>query len=133
MDPCRDMGGHTGNNKLEEGRIFFTSCISGWDLGRGVHLEDGGPYYEGRRGLPGIGLVEALCKTVTGILNQSLTTDIGFHENLRGFMVGQGMGITSLEAKLLQNMMEMREAILYEIFLDNQKSHNALTGTVVWT
>ena len=33
---------------------------------------------------------------------------------------------TSLEAKLLQRMTEIREAVLYEIYLDLQKAYDGL-------
>ena len=36
------------------------------------------------------------------------------------------MGNASLEAKLLQQLMEMREEVLYEIFLDLHKAYEDL-------
>ena len=36
------------------------------------------------------------------------------------------MGTATHEAKLLQQIMAMREAVLYEVFLDLQKAYDAL-------
>ena len=73
------------------------------------------PEYGGK--LYGIGLVEVLCNTLSGILNQSLTADIGFHDTLHGLRTGQGMGTTSIETKPLQQLTVRTEAVLYAIFL----------------
>ena len=61
----------------------------------------GGDYYV-------IGLVEVVWKVVTVILNFCLTTSIDFHVVLHGLWAGRGTGTTSLEAKLLQQLMAMR-------------------------
>ena len=74
----------------------------------------------------GIRLVEFLWKTVIGILNRRLTTDIGFHDTLHGFQTGRGAGTSSLKANPLHQMAEMRKATLYKIFLDVQKVYIAL-------
>ena len=67
---------------------------------------------KGSRDLQGICLVEVLCKTVTGILNRHLTTDIGFHNNLHEFWAGQGVGNAYLEDNMLQQLIEMNESVL---------------------
>ena len=36
------------------------------------------------------------------------------------------MGTAALKAKLIQQLMAMREAVLFEVFLDLQKSYDAL-------
>ena len=61
----------------------------------------------------GVGLVELLWNMVTGILNFRLTAAIQFHDTLHGFRTGRGTGIASLEAKMLHQMMLMREEVLY--------------------
>ena len=61
----------------------------------------GGDYYV-------IGLVEVVWKVVTVILNFCLATSIDFHVFLHGFWAGLCTGTTSLEAKLLQQLMAMR-------------------------
>ena len=65
-------------------------------------------------------------KTVTGIINRRLTADIKFHNTLHNFHTGRGMGTTPPEANLLQNLTEMREEVLYKIFLDLHKDYYAL-------
>ena len=70
--------------------------------------------------------MEVLWKIITGILNQHLTTAIGFHDTLYGFWAGRGMGAVSFKARLLQQLMMMMEAVLFEIYLDIQKLYDAL-------
>ena len=60
----------------------------------------------------GIGLVEMLWKTVTGILNQQLTVAITFYDVLYGFQAGRGVGTSDLETKLIQQLTDMRDAVL---------------------
>ena len=45
---------------------------------------------------------------------------------LHGFREGHGTGTADLEAKLLQQLTSMREAVLFEVFLDLQKAYDAL-------
>ena len=56
----------------------------------------------------GIGLAEVVWKLVTVILNFCLTTFIEFHNVIHGFWAGRGIGTTSLEAKLIHQIMVMR-------------------------
>ena len=81
---------------------------------------------KGRGDSQGIGLVEVPLKMVTGIINQSFTAAIRFHDTLHRFKSGRGVGNTSIEANLIQKIMEMREGVQYEIFLDPQKAYDAL-------
>ena len=60
------------------------------------------------------------------ILNCRLTSSITFHDILHGFRAGRGTGTATLEAKLLQQLVAMREEVLYVIFLDLTKSYDAL-------
>lgn len=73
-----------------------------------------------------MGLVEVLWETVTGILNRRLTAAIQFHNTLHGFRTVRGTGTAYLESKMLQQLMAMREEFLYDIFLDLNKSYDAL-------
>ena len=41
-----------------------------------------------------------------------------FHDMLPGFWTDRGTQTAALEAKLLQQFMAMREAVLYEVFMD---------------
>ena len=108
MATGRNTGRHPIYDQLDEGRIPQPVRLLGWNLGRGLHLEDGRPHSEGRRGLPGIGLVEVIWKTATGVLNRHFTTDIGFYDTLHGFRSDRGTGTAYLESKLLQQLTEMR-------------------------
>ena len=74
----------------------------------------------------GIGLVEVMWKVVAVILNRRFTSSITFHDVLHAFRAGRGMGTTTLEAKLLQQLVAMREEVLYVIFLDLTKAYDAL-------
>ena len=53
-------------------------------------------------------------------------TLIRYHDILHGLQMVQGMGTASLKAKLIQHMTEMREEVLYEVFIDLQKVYKAL-------
>ena len=68
---------------------------------------------KGNENFRGIRLVGFLCETVPGIINFHLTTAIQFHHTLCGFFTDRGIGTASLEAKLLQQLMTMREEVLY--------------------
>ena len=74
----------------------------------------------------GIGLVEVLCKALTSLLNCRLAAAIKFHDVLHGFWAFRGTGTATLEAKLLQHLTSMREAVLFEVLLDLQKAYDAL-------
>ena len=71
-------------------------------------------------------LVEVIWKTISGIINQQIGTAVLFHDILHGFHAVREMGTASLEANLIQHLMEIREELLYEVFLDLRKSYNAL-------
>ena len=72
------------------------------------------------------GLVKFLWKTVTGILNRRLAEAIQFHDTLHGFCTVKGTGNASLEADLLQQLMDMSEEALYDILLDLHKAYESL-------
>ena len=65
----------------------------------------------------GIWMMEVLWKTVEVILNRRLGAAITQHNVFHGFRAGLGTETTSLEAKLFQQIMAMREEVLYAIFL----------------
>ena len=73
-----------------------------------------------------IGLVEVLWKAVTSLLNQYLSTAIMFHDMLHGFQAGSGTGTSTSEAKLIQQLISMSKAVLFEVLLDLQEAYNAL-------
>ena len=61
--------------------------------------------------------MDVLWKTVTVLLNHHFTSAIRFHDVLHGFWAGRWTETAALEAKLIQPIMAMREAFLYNIFL----------------
>ena len=70
--------------------------------------------------------MEATWKFVAVILHCRLTIGIMFHDALHGFREGCGTGTATLEAKLLQQLADMRKEVLYVIFLDLNKAYDAL-------
>ena len=73
-----------------------------------------------------IGLVEVLWKTVMGILNFCLTKAIQLHNMLHGFLTDRGTRTASLEYNLPQHVIDIREELLFKIFLDLHKAYDAL-------
>ena len=51
---------------------------------------------------------------------------IKFHETLHGLRVVRVTSDSSFEAKLIQQLMSMREEVLCEIFLDPHKAYDDL-------
>ena len=74
----------------------------------------------------GIGLVEVMWKVVAVIINCQITASITFHIVLHGFWAGRRTGIATLEAKLLQKLADVRDEVLYTIFIDLHKAYGAL-------
>ena len=52
--------------------------------------------------------------------------EITYHNALHEFWAGRWMGTAILEDKLLQQLTDMREAVLFEVFLYLQKAYDAL-------
>ena len=63
---------------------------------------------------------------VAVILNCRFNASITYHDPLHGFRAGCGTGTATLEVKLLQKVTAIREAVLHAIFLDLNKSYDAL-------
>ena len=53
-------------------------------------------------------------------------TAIKLHDVLHGFQAGQGKGTAALGANMIQQIMAMREAVLFEVFLDLHNAYDAL-------
>ena len=70
-----------------------------------------------------IGLVGVIWKEISGIIYCRLSSSIHFHDVLHGFRAARGTGTVTLEAKLLQDIISMREMALHSIFLDLRKSY----------
>ena len=71
-------------------------------------------------------LVEVMWKLVAEILNHRLTASITYHDFLHGFRSGCGTCTATLEAKLLQQLADLREEVLYVIFMELHKAYDAL-------
>ena len=80
---------------------------------------------KGKKDYWGIGLVEVMWKVVEAILNRRFTASITYHDALHGFRAGRGTGTATLEAKLLQQLADLREEVIYVIFLDLTKAYEA--------
>ena len=63
-----------------------------------------------------------------GDSNLRFTSSITYHDALNGFRAGRGTGTATLESKLLQQLADMREEVLYVIFLDLTKASYALVS-----
>ena len=85
-----------------------------------VLIPKGKNYYQG------IGLVEVMWKVVVAIINRRFTATITYQDFLHGFRAGHGTGTTTLKAKLLQQLVALREEVLYVISLDLHKAYDAL-------
>ena len=81
---------------------------------------------KGNKNYRGIDLVEVMWKAVAAILNHRLTASITFHNSLHGFRAGHGTGTATLEAKLFQQIVALREEVLYVILLDLYNAYGAL-------
>ena len=55
-----------------------------------------------------IGLVEVMWKVVAAIINRRFTSSITYHDALHGFRAGCGTRTATLEAKLLQQLADLR-------------------------
>ena len=59
-------------------------------------------------------------------LNRRFTVTITNNNFLHGFRSGSGTGTATLEVKMLQKVVALREAVLHAIFLDLHKAYNDL-------
>ena len=82
-------------------------------------FKGGGEYHD-------IDLVEVVWKVVTVILNCRFTASIAFHEILCSFWAGRSTGTASLKAKILHHLTTMMDEVLYTMFLNLHKLHDAL-------
>ena len=71
-------------------------------------------------------LVEVMWKVVVEILNCQLTASITFHDFLHRFCAGRGTCTATFKAKLLQQLVNLKEEDLYVILLDLHKAYDAL-------
>ena len=81
---------------------------------------------KGGKDYQGIGLMEVMWKVVAAVLNRRITASITSHDFDHGFWSGRGTGTATLEAKLLQQLADLRKEVLYVILLDLHKAYDAL-------
>ena len=62
-------------------------------------------------------------KVVMVIINRRLTNSIYFQDINYGLWVGRSTRTASLEAKLIQQLMDMREEVMYKISLYLKKAY----------
>ena len=60
------------------------------------------------------------------ILNFLFTVSITYHDSLHGFRAGNGTETVTLDFKLLQQVMAIRDEVSHTIFLDLHKAYDAL-------
>jgi hypothetical protein len=84
-----------------------------------VLLPKGGGNYHG------IGLFEPFWKVVEKILVKQLAL-IKFHDCLHGGLPKRGTGMTSIEAKLAQQLAWRNQCPLYKIYVDLKKAYDAI-------
>ena len=82
--------------------------------------------YKGRGKLCAISLVEVAGMVAAVIINCPFTNSIAFHDILHGLRAGCGTATDSLETKLIQQLMSMREEFMYTIFMDLYNVYDAL-------
>ena len=82
--------------------------------------------YKGGGNLCVISLVDLVWMVATLIVNFPFIASIAFHNIPHGFRAGSGTGMDSLETKLVQQFMSMREDFLYAVYLGLQKAYGAL-------
>ena len=56
--------------------------------------------------------MQVVWKVVTAILNHRFIASITYQDFLHGFRAGRGTGTATLEAKMLQQLVTMREEVL---------------------
>ena len=70
--------------------------------------------------------MEVMWKLFWGVINRRIREAVKYHNVLHGLRIGRGMGTTSIEYKLLHQLAEMKEEVLYEVFLDLRKSYGSI-------
>ena len=78
---------------------------------------------EGGGDFRGIGLVVVLWKEISGIINLWILYSMQFHGVLHEFCAGRGTGTATLMARLIQQLIAMREIVLNSIFLGLRKAY----------
>ena len=61
-----------------------------------------------------------------GIVNHHLTAAIQFHDTLHIFCTIKSMGTDYIKAKLIHQLMDIREKFFHDIYLDMHKAYDSL-------
>ena len=81
---------------------------------------------KGGGGYRSIGLVEAIWKVCTSIVNSRLQSSIVIHDVLHGFRQGRGTGTAIMEEKLEQQIAGIVHELLFQVFIDVRNSYDSL-------
>jgi len=74
----------------------------------------------------GIGLLEQLWKLISVVVNCHLMMATKFHDDLHGFLLGCGMGMACLKAKLEAQLAFLSGHPLYHVYLDFSKAYDLI-------
>ena len=74
----------------------------------------------------GIGILEVLCKVMETIIDTRTKKAVTFHDILRGFFAGRGMGTVILEIKFAQDLASVDQEPLLLVLLDLRKVYDNL-------
>ena len=69
-------------------------------------------------GTRGISLLEVIWKVMSSILDGQLKAAILFHDALHGFWMGRGTGTSMIEANLFQQLANIGQVPVFEVFFD---------------
>ncbi len=78
------------------------------------------------RQVRGIGLLEPIWKLISAVVNRHLMTAIKFHDDLHGFLPGQGTGMACLEAKFEAQLAFWSGRPLYHVYLNFSKAYDLI-------
>jgi exonuclease III len=81
---------------------------------------------KGDGGVRGIGLLELVWKHVEAIIDTRVKKAVRFHDSLHGFTLNRGTGTAMIEAKLQQELANIRQQPLFQVFLDLKKAYDSL-------
>ena len=79
---------------------------------------------KGYGGYRGIGLVEAIWKVCTSIVNSRLRISIVLHDALYGLWQGRGTGTAIMEVKLEQQLSGIVNKPLFQVFIYVRKAYD---------
>ena len=75
------------------------------------------------RDLLGICLIKVIWKTVLGVVNCWIRAAVTLHNTFHRLWDRQGTGNTIVKTNMIQNLIVMREEILYNVLIDLWKAY----------